>query len=233
MKAIARSCTLLLLGLALPLLSACGTTAVVESHPSLARAGDGNAAKVYFLRPDIGYHGVQRNAFSLSLNDKELLTLATGEYALVYLEPVSGAVTVESWTVKMENLKNYMTKVKRSRPFSFDAGKTYFVAFEDPDAPKSMQEAIAKGMAAGVLGSSDVVSFAPILITATEAIEAANRTKPVGRALQEPIAQSKQRKPSPGRFVPRGKSFPMTPCPPNKAIDSEANVRPLGHKPGS
>ena len=98
---------------------------------------------------------------------------------------------MESWTVKMENLKNYMTKERRSRPFSFEAGKTYYVTFEDPDAPKSLRDAIAMGMTAGVGGGSHVVSFAPKLVTETEAIEAANKTKPVGKALQKPIMQSK------------------------------------------
>ena len=193
MKAIARNCTFLFLGLSLSFLSACGTTAVMESHPSLARLGDSNAAKVYFLRPDIGYHGVMGNAFSISLNDKELLTLANGEYALVYLQPVSGVVTVESSTVKNEGGKNVMTKVKESRPFSFDAGKTYYLAFQDPNQQQvtSLRDLIVSAMTAAASPTWGGTSFAPILITGTEAIEAANRTKPVGKALQEPIRQSK------------------------------------------
>ena len=75
MTAVVRNCTLLVLGFAVSLLSSCGTTTVVTSHPSLAPPGDGKAAKVYFLRPDIGYTGVMRMAFTLSLDDKELLTL--------------------------------------------------------------------------------------------------------------------------------------------------------------
>lgn len=110
---------MLLLGFALPLLSSCGT-AVVASHPSLAPTEDGNSAKVYFLRPDIGYAGVMQMAFTLSLDDKELLTLANGEYALAYLKPVSGAVTVESWTVPQGGA---MTKVKESRSFLFEGGR--------------------------------------------------------------------------------------------------------------
>src|SRR5262245_28742562 len=113
MTAFVRNCRLLVLGFALSLLSSCGAT-VATSHPSLAPTGDGNAAKVYFLRPDIGYTGVMQMAFTLSLDDKELLTLATGEYALAYLKPVSGTVTVESWTVP-QGSGGAMTKVKESR----------------------------------------------------------------------------------------------------------------------
>ena len=120
MKVIARSCTLLLIGLSPSFLSVCGFMAVIESHPSLAGAGDGNTAKVYFLRPDIGFYGVVGNAFSISLNGKELLTLEKGEYTLIYLQPVSGVVTVEASTVISHVGMNVMTKVKESRPFWFD-----------------------------------------------------------------------------------------------------------------
>ena len=177
MKAISQNCQFLLLLLSLSLLAACGSTAVMESHPSLARPGDSNAAKVYFLRSDIGYWGVMGNAFSISLDEKELLTLAKGEYALVYLQPVSGMVTVESSTVKNQGGMNVMTKVKESRPFSFDGGKTYYLAFQ-----ANQQDWMSGGG----------TSFVPMLITGTAVIEATNKTKAIGRALQEPIAPSKQ-----------------------------------------
>jgi len=192
MKAIARNCALLFLGVSLLFLSACGTTAVIESHPSLARPGDNDAAKVYFLRPDIGYHGVMRNAFSISLNDNGLLTLANDEYALVYLKPVSGVVTVESSTVKYENGRNVQTKVKESRRFSFDAGKTYYLAFQASLPGQMTSSDILESVSAMAKGPSfGGTSYAPILITRSAAIAAANRTKPIGLALQEPITQSK------------------------------------------
>lgn len=153
----------LLLGLALPLLSACGTTGVMDSHPSLARAGDANMAKVYFLRPDIGYAGVARHAFTLSLDDKELLTLAIGDYALAYLKPMSVVVTVGSWTVR----QGAQTRVRESRRLSFEAGNAYYVAF----VPRV---------------SGIETSFVPILITEAEGMGTAARTKPVGGAAQEP-----------------------------------------------
>ena len=167
MTGVARICTLLLFGFALPLLSACGTTEVVASHPSLVSTGDSNAAKVYFLRPDIGYTGVMQRSFTLSLDGKELLTLATGEYALAYLKPALGIVTVESWTVPVGG-SSAMTKVSESRHFSFEAGKTYYLVFEPQ------------------WGGT---SFAPILVTDAEGKGTAGRTRPVGSALKEPIPQ--------------------------------------------
>lgn len=169
MTAVVRNCALFVLGFALPLLSSCGTATPVASHPSLAPTGDGNAAKVYFLRPDIGYAGVMQLAFTLSLDDKELLTLATGEYALAYLKPASGIVTVESWTVPQGS--GAMTKVKASGYFLFEAGRTYYLAF-DPS-----------------LAGRGGTSFAPILISDAEAKGTAGRTRPVGSALQDPIPQ--------------------------------------------
>ena len=178
MTAVARSCTLLLFGFAFPLLSACGTTEVVASHPSLASTGDGNAAKVYFLRPDIGYTGVMQRAFTLSLDGKDLLTLATGEYALAYLKPVSGIVTVESWTVP-QGSGGAMTKVKESRRFLFEAGKTYYLAF----APRTRLPA------SPIQQQWGGTSFAPVLITGAEGKGTAGRTRAAGSALHDPIPQ--------------------------------------------
>jgi len=179
MTAVVRNWTLLILGFALALLSSCGTTTAVTSHPSLAPTGDGNAARVYFLRPDIGYTGVMQMAFTLSLDDKELLTLATGEYALVYLKPAWGIVTVESWTVPQRS-GGTMTKVKESRRLLFEAGKTYYLAFSPQiDLPQSLFQQQQWGG----------TSFAPVLITDAEAKGTAGRTRPSGSALQDPIPQ--------------------------------------------
>ena len=181
MTAVVRNRMLLVLGFALPLLSSCGTTTVVSPHTSLAPTSDSNIAKVYFLRPDIGYTGVMRLAFTLSLDDKELLTLATGEYTLAYLKPVSGILTVESWTAPQPSVgKGTMAKVRESRQFSFEAGKTYYLAFGPrihlPASPVQQQQ----------WGGT---SFAPVLITDAEARGTAGRTRPAGSAMQDPIPQ--------------------------------------------
>ena len=155
-------------------ISACGTTAIVESHPAFSPQGEGNVAKVYFLRPDIGYRGIAGNAFSISLDGKELLTLAKGEYALVYLKPASLTVTVESSTVVNQRGMNQMTGIKESQPFSFEAGKTYHVAFR-----QNQREWLSGGG----------VSYIPVPVSDATAAEAAIGLKPVGKAMQEPISK--------------------------------------------
>ncbi len=172
MRTIKRSHALLPIGMSLSLIAACGTTAILESHPALASAGERDAAKVYFLRPDIGYRGVMGNAFAISLDGKALLTLAKEEYALVYLTPLSGTVTVESSTVANRGGMNTMTKVQESRPFSFEAGRTYYLAFSENQ----------EGWLSGNGGS-----YVPVLIDDAAASQAASGLKPVGKAIQEPI----------------------------------------------
>ena len=176
MKTFKQLYTSLLISMSLLLITACGTTAIVESHPAFAQPGETNAAKVYFLRPDIGYRGVMGNAFSISLDGKELLTLAKGEYALVYLRPISGTVTVKSSTVVNQGGMNVMTSVKESQSFSFEAGKKYYVAF------RQNQHSWLSGGG---------VSYIPVLITDKSASETANGLKAVGKAAQEPITQRK------------------------------------------
>lgn len=174
MKSITRSCRWLSLGALLALTAACGSTAVVESHPALAKSGETDVAKVYFLRPDIGYRGVERNAFLISLDGQGLLTLATGQYVLVQLRPMSATLTVESSTVVRQGGANVMTRVQESVPFVFEAGKTYYLAFV--------------GKQQGWM-SGGGVSYLPTLMSRTAATATANGLKPVGSAVQEPIAQ--------------------------------------------
>lgn len=174
MKVIGRHGSWLFVALFLALTAACGTTAIVESHPALAKNGEIEVAKVYFLRPDIGYRGVARNAFSISLDNQNLLTLATGEYALVYLRPMSATLTVESSTVVRQGGANVMTRVQESVPFAFEAGQTYYLAFV--------------GKQQGWM-SGGAVSYLPVLMSRTAATATASGLKPVGSAVQEPIVR--------------------------------------------
>lgn len=174
MNTISRWCPSLIAGLLAMLAAACSTTAVVSSHPALAKSGETGIAKVYFLRPDVGYRGVEHKPFSIALDDQGLLTLAAGEYVLVYLRPVSATVTVESYTVVRQARENDIIKVTESVPFSFEAGKTYYLSF-----------------AGRPLGwkSGGGISYLPVLMSHRKAIATASRLKPVGNAAQEPIAQ--------------------------------------------
>lgn len=123
------SCALLCSSLSIFLLTACGTTAVMESHSRLARAGETNKAKVYFLRPDFGYLDSKQYSDLIWFDGEELLTLAIGEYTLVYLLPGNGNMTVE--TMKVSTLPGLVVlarKIAKSEQISFEAGKTYHIA---------------------------------------------------------------------------------------------------------
>ena len=163
-------------------LAACGTTAVTSSHPRLASAGDANAAKVYFLRPDVGYFGLDGLAASILLDNKGLLSLAKGEYALVYLKPPGGTVTVETLTVRSEFGKNVGRKVRESDHFDIVAGKTYYVAL-----CKSWRHP------RGATSAESYVFPAPI--AGRYAIEGASALNPSGDASREPLAMREPREP--------------------------------------
>jgi len=113
------------------LVAGCTTTAINESHSLLANSSDGNIAKVYFIRPDSGDRGVMGNAFNIYLSGKKLLTIANGEYTLVYLKYYSGDVIVESYTVINRGGRNTQVLVKESQPFKFEESKTYYVTFKE------------------------------------------------------------------------------------------------------
>ncbi len=142
----------------------CGATATKESHPLLANSSDGNIAKVYFIRPDPGFQGVMGNSFKISLADQELLTIAKGEYTLIYLKHYSGDVTVESSTVVNQRGINTQVTVKESQPFTFDESKTYYITFRE--SPRG---------------------YVPYNITEVAARNLAIKLKPIGKAIASPL----------------------------------------------
>ena len=172
MRTITQFCALLCTSLSLSFLTACGTTTVIDSHSRLSHAGDINKAKVYFLRPDVGYFGLEGNAVSISYDGQKLLTLAKGEYALVYLQPSSGNMTVESTAIRTEFGKTVVKTVKASEQFLFEAGKTYHIA-------------VCKrlGLPENSLGF-------PVLIDGSYANQGSGALKPVGVAMREPLSLS-------------------------------------------
>jgi len=157
-------------GLLVFLAAGCGTTAIKESHSLLANSSVDNIAKVYFIRPDPGFRGVMANAFTISLGGQELLTIAKGEYTLVYLKYYSGDVTVESSTVVNRGGKNTQVTVKESLPFKFDESKTYYITFRE----------YQKGMMQGA-------SYIPYSITEDAARNLASKLKPIGKAVAAPL----------------------------------------------
>jgi len=147
-------------------INGCGTTAIKESHPLLANSSVGNIAKVYFIRPDPGFRGVMGNAITISLGGQELLTIAKGEYTLVYLKYYSGDVTVESSTVVNRGGMNTQVTVKESLPFKFDESKTYYITFKE----------YQRGMMQGT-------SYIPFSITEDVARNLASKLNPIGKAI--------------------------------------------------
>ena len=157
-------------GLLVLLVAGCGTTAIKESHPLLANSSVGNIAKVYFIRPEPGFRGVMGNAFTISLGGQELLTIAKGEYTLVYLKYYSGDVTVGSSTVVKRDGMNTQVTVKESLPFKFDESKTYYITFEE----------YQRGMMQGT-------SYIPYSITEDVARNLASKLNPIGQAVAAPL----------------------------------------------
>ncbi len=157
-------------GLLVFLVAACGTTTIKESHPLVANSSVGNVAKVYFIRPDPGFRGVMGNAFTISLGGQELLTIAKGEYTLVYLKYYSGDVSVESSTVVNRGGMNTQVTVKESLPFKFDESKTYYIRFKENQ----------KGMMQGT-------SYIPYSILEDVARNLASKLNPIGKAVAAPL----------------------------------------------
>jgi len=144
-----------------PVLAACGTTVVVESNPSLAKADEEASAKVYFLRRGTGSIGEQRHAFTIFLDGKPLLTLAEQEYTLLYLKPESGVMTVGSPPPGVEPSQDV---------FSFQPRNTYYVGFRRQYfAPNTSL-------------------VRPVLMSEEDAGIAVNDLKAVGLAQREPVA---------------------------------------------
>jgi Ankyrin repeats (3 copies)/Ankyrin repeat len=170
MKTIMQSYALLCISLLLFFLTACGTTAVIGSNSQLAQAGQIDSAKVYFLRPDVGYFGLEANAVSISIDGEKLLTLAKGEYTLVYLQPITGKVTVEALVPRTASGKTVVTTVKASEQVKLEAGKSYHIAvckrYGKPE---------------------ESLSF-PVLIEGSYANEGSGALRPVGDAIHEPLS---------------------------------------------
>ncbi len=152
------------------LVAGCGTTTIKESHPLLANSSVGNIAKVYFIRPDPGFRGVMGNAFTISLGGQELLTIAKGEYTLVYLKYYSGDVTVESSTVVNRGGMNTQVTVKESLPSKFDESRTYYITFKE-----------YRG------GMNQGTSYIPYRISEDVARNLASKLKPIGKAVAAPL----------------------------------------------
>ena len=160
---ISRWATCFALGLGL---TGCSTTEVVKSHSALAKVDDAAAAKVYFLRPNLGDAAAQRQAFMIFANGRALLQLYEKEYTLLYLKPGATVIAVGMAPRMMSEADRHP-----SGTFKYESGRTYHVGFRGTPDPST-----ASG-----------VQVVPILLDQEEARGAAIELQPVGLAKSEPV----------------------------------------------
>ena len=144
------------------LVSGCWTT-VRSDNPQIETDKAAPYARVYFIRPRTErYMGMADNRVSIALNEKPLLDLVKGEYTYIDLVPGQANIAITNQTTygPSHTIKNET----RSRPFSFAAGQTYYIAVTPID------------------GEFRGVRFVPREIDTGEARTLADRARGVGDA---------------------------------------------------
>lgn len=147
-----------------------GSTSVQSTHPLIATGAVVERAKVYFIRPDLGFRGVMDMSLTISFEGAELLTLAKGQYTLIPLASGSADMKVESYTVVGPS--NTMTPVSTTTQLTFSPGGTYYLVFE----------LIPRG---GLEGSV----FVPNEVSRDRALDTVRGLRPVGMAIDDPISK--------------------------------------------
>lgn len=144
-------------------------TRIDTTNPQVVRNGDRPSAKVYFIRPRTERTmGVADNELTVDLNHQRLLTLVKGEYTVTRLKPGKFTLTVTS-TTTMYIKTPTLHKIKRSRVFSFAAGKTYYIVMQ-----------MVNGEFRGVYN-------VPVEVEAMEARRIVKYLRPEGKAKDDPI----------------------------------------------
>ncbi len=181
-KAIVFIGVLSLLGCSLP------GTRVDTDHHLVSRAGEASFAVVYFLRPEPERTmGFSDNVLAVSLDDRPLLTIDKGDYALVYMRPrVRATLTLENLTevgpthgfqARVENETalwprrgDWPTKtMSKHFEYGFTAGEVYYIVLEP------------------VNGEHRGVFFKPHLVDEFDAKQLAAQLRPVGEAKKAPL----------------------------------------------
>ena len=144
-------------------------TKVNTAHHLISREGENAFATVYFLRPGTERPmGFADNALTVELDGRELLTIAKGEYTLIYMRPrVRTTLTLENLTQKGRSWRTQ--KMDTSYEFAFAAGQTYFILLEPED------------------GEFRGVRFMAKNVDLFHAKEAADKLRAVGVAKSAPI----------------------------------------------
>jgi len=112
-------------------LSGCWTS-VKGSHPLLQKNSAIPHASVYFIRPRTErMMGMADNRVTVSLDRLPLVELVKGEYTLALLQPGKTWISIDNQTTF--GPAHRVKPESRNRPFTFAAGKTYYIAIEPVD----------------------------------------------------------------------------------------------------
>ena len=150
-------------------LSGCaGTTSIQQSHPLIVPAGTADGAKVYFIRPDPGFRGVMDKPLTISLDGKEILALAKGQYTLLLLRPGTTQMRLDFHTGVGPS--NTMTPVSTASTLTLSPGSAQYLVFE----------LVPRGFGAGS-------TFIPRQVPRDRALEMAKGLSPVGMAARETL----------------------------------------------
>jgi hypothetical protein len=165
-KAVAWACVISgLLGL-----FGCAATRIQSSHPLVQKNVSAPSARVYFIRPRTERTmGIADDVLHIELDQRQLLTLAKGEYVVVDLKPGPVVTTVKSMTIWGPDSK--IKEMAKSQEFTFDEGKTYFIVMNMID------------------GEFRGIFFMPEAVDLLTAKEISKQLRAVGKARNEPISK--------------------------------------------
>ena len=167
----------------------CGCSTKIEAnHPALRESFDNNSVALYVLRPKESFNGVRGLPYAIKLDGEKLLTIAKGEYTLVYIKPFSGEITVCYWSVTDRGTgyiiggesKNTMERHEKTGKFTFEAQRTYYLSFEE------VQDGVSNPHIPRLLYVPET-GYAPRSLSFFEALRLSKKLKPVGAAIDNPI----------------------------------------------
>ena len=152
------------------LVSGCWTT-VRSDNPQIQNDAAAPHARVYFIRPRTErFMGMADNRVSIALNTEPLLELVKGEYTFIDLIPGKADIAITNQTTYGPSHK--IKNETRSRPFTFAAGQTYYIAVTPID------------------GEFRGVRFVPREVDLSEARTLAERARGVGNARWKTFADT-------------------------------------------
>jgi hypothetical protein len=108
-------------------ISACTTSVIMTDNPTFAKTNNENHALVYVMRPmEHRTRGIADNDLTIEFGEHQLATLlSAGEYVAFRVQP--GPLDIITRNETYLTAKPNPVSVWRSRNFSFESGKTYFI----------------------------------------------------------------------------------------------------------